>query len=143
MAKRKATTAASPSSLALRASRFPHRRYQCPAALARLYAKASTVQLDPLLHADQAQTGERRSVGRHGQVIEPDAVVLDRQANAGFNTPHGQPDFGCCSVLRLVVHRFLTDSDHVRFEPVPNFLLLDSPVEDDDNVPRALLHPTR
>src|ERR1700730_16462450 len=79
MAKRKAKTATSPSSLALRASRFPHRRYQCPAALARLYEKGSTVQLDPLLHADQAQTGERRSVGRHGQVIEPDAVVLDRR----------------------------------------------------------------
>jgi hypothetical protein len=31
-----------------------------------------------LLHADQAQTGERRSAGRHGQVIEPDAVVLDQ-----------------------------------------------------------------
>jgi hypothetical protein len=78
MAKRKAKTAASPSSLALRASRFPHRRYQCPAALARLYEKGSTVQLGPLLHADQAQTGERRSAGRHGQVIEPDAVVLDQ-----------------------------------------------------------------
>ena len=85
-----------------------------------------------MLHSDQTETRERRTLVQRIELIKPNAFVSDRQHDTGLDGRDAQSDLGRRCVFDGVVYEFLSNPEYIDFKTIGYITLGNAKIDGDD-----------